>query len=46
MPERYIKPAIVIVGTLMMLSGVYELAGLWGLVTAAGATLLLYGALN
>jgi len=29
----------------MMLLGVYELAG-WGLLTTAGATLLLFGALN
>ena len=42
----YIRPAVVAVGTLMMLIGVYELAGWWGLLTASGATLLLYGALG
>jgi len=46
MPEKYIKPAIVAAGALMMLLGVYELAGLWGLLTAAGATLVLFGALS
>jgi hypothetical protein len=44
--SRYIRPTIVTVGTLMMLLGVFELAGWWGLLTAAGATLLLYGALS
>ena len=46
MPEKYIKPAFIAGGTLMMLLGVYELAGGWGLLTALGATLLLFGALN
>jgi hypothetical protein len=46
MPEKYIKPAVVAAGALMMLSGVYELAGWWGLLTALGATLLLFGALS
>ena len=46
MPEKYIKPAIITAGTLMILLGVYELAGWWGLLTAAGATLVLFGALN
>jgi hypothetical protein len=47
MPEKYIKqPAVMVGGTLMMLLDVYELAGRWGLLTATGATLLLYGALN
>jgi hypothetical protein len=40
MPEKYIKPAIVIAGALVML------AGWWGLLTALGATLLLFGALS
>jgi hypothetical protein len=30
----------------MMLLGVYRLAGWWGLLTALGATLLLFGALS
>ncbi len=46
MPGKYIKPAVVAAGALMMLLGVYELAGGWGLLTALGATLLLFGALN
>ena len=46
MPEKYIKPAFIVGGTLMMLLGVYQLAGWWGLLTAAGATLLLFGALS
>jgi hypothetical protein len=46
MPEKYIKPAVVAAGALMMLLGVYQLAGWWGLLTALGATLLLFGALN
>jgi hypothetical protein len=46
MSEKYIKPAVVAAGALMMLSGVYELAGWWGLLTALGATLLLFGALS
>ena len=46
MSEKYIKPAVVAAGALMMLLGVYELAGWWGLLTALGATLLLFGALS
>ena len=46
MPDKYIKPAVVVAGALMMLSGVYEMAGFWGLLTAAGAALFLYGALS
>jgi len=46
MLETYYKPAVVAAGALMMLSGVYELAGVWGLLTALGATLLLFGALS
>ena len=46
MPGKYIKPAIVAAGAMMMLSGVYELAGWWGLLTALGATLFLFGALS
>jgi hypothetical protein len=46
MPGKYIKPAIVAVGALMMLLGVYQLAGWWGLLTALGATVLLFGALG
>jgi hypothetical protein len=46
MPGKYVKPAVVAAGALMMLLGVYELAGWWGLVTALGATLLLFGALS
>jgi hypothetical protein len=46
MPDKYIKPAIVAAGALMMLSGVYEMAGFWDLLTAAGAALFLYGALS
>ena len=44
MPEKYMKAAVVSAGAIMMLSGVYELAGWWGLLTALGATLLLFGA--
>jgi hypothetical protein len=33
MPDKYIKPAIVAAGAVMMLSGVYEMAGFWGLLT-------------
>jgi hypothetical protein len=46
MPGKYIKPAVIAAGALMMLLGVYQLAGWWGLLTAAGATLLLFGALS
>jgi hypothetical protein len=46
MPGKYIRPAVMVAGTLMMWLGVYELAGWWGLLTATGATLLLYGALS
>ena len=46
MPGKYIKPAVVAAGALMMLLGVYQLAGWSGLLTALGATLLLFGALN
>ena len=46
MPGKYIKPAVVAAGALMMLLGVYQLAGWWGLLTALGVTLLLFGALN
>jgi hypothetical protein len=46
MPGKYIKQAVVAAGALMMLLGVYQLAGWWGLLTAAGATLLLFGALS
>jgi hypothetical protein len=46
MPGKYIKPAVVAAGALMMLLGVYRLAGWWGLLTAANATLLLFGALS
>jgi hypothetical protein len=46
MPGKYIKPAVVAAGAMMMLLGVYELAGRWGLLTALGATLLLFGALS
>ena len=46
MPGKYIKPVVVAAGVIMMLSGVYELAGWWGLLTALGATLLLFGALS
>jgi hypothetical protein len=46
MPGKYIKPAVVAAGAFMMLLGVYQLAGWWGLLTALGATLLLFGALN
>ena len=46
MPGKYIKPAVVAAGALMMLMGVYQLPGWWGLLTALGATLLLSGALS
>ena len=44
--RKYIKPAVVAAGAIMMLLGVYQLAGWWGLLTALGATLLLFGALS
>ena len=46
MPGAYIRPAIIAAGALMMLLGVYQLAGWWGLLTALGATVLLFGALG
>ena len=46
MRGKYIKPTVVAAGAIMMLLGVYELAGWWGLLTAFGATLLLFGGLS
>lgn len=44
--EAYIRPAVVAIGAALMLVGVYHLAGWWGLATALGAILLLFGALG
>ena len=44
--ERYLRPIVVTAGAILLLLGVYQLAGWWGLVTALGAILLLFGALG
>jgi len=44
--EAYARPIVVAAGCLLLLLGVYKLAGWWGLVTALGAILLLFGALG
>ena len=44
--ESYARPIIVAVGSLLLLIGVYQLAGWWGLITALGAILLLFGAMG
>jgi len=44
--ENYARPIVVTVGCVLLLLGVYKLAGWWGLVTALGAILLLFGALG
>jgi hypothetical protein len=44
--EAYARPIVVAAGCLLLLLGVYKLAGWWGLVTALGGILLLLGALG
>jgi hypothetical protein len=44
--ENYARAIVVGAGALLLLLGVYQLAGWWGLVTALGAILLLFGALG
>ena len=44
--EAYARPIVVAVGSVLLLLGVYKLAGWWGLITALGAILLLFGALG